>query len=291
MKKIIFYSLLFSFFISCEKKKDPNPTPILQEFVEEVTYSSEIYINTYSLIFSDNKLNNLQETIRSFKKDGSLLSMSKPINNILTEEVFENYKKISDVINMVNGVYVSTNNNATYSARRIPNGYEISVTYININSDLITHYYNIELNANNQITKHINVKSLSTGLNGVKKEILYNSYTRFEYDTRGNIVRRFFYDGSSIEALTDEYTYDDKPNPLKVLQWFNRLSEFITVSSESTNNILTTKTIFTPRLETTTIYTYDMQTKYPLKSISVVRNLSTGIILPIPENIKTTYKY
>lgn len=291
MKKIIFYTLTIPIFIflSCEKKKDPEPLPvvtILKGFTTEGTSPSRTVKSTYLLIYANNKLNNLQR-IDTIKEDGSPIKTGPVLNNIFTEEVSEGYKLVSDfAIGGANGNY--TISKVENIAQKTLNGYDIITIY----SSSQTVYSQLEFNTDNQLIKNTVTKIVTTDKNGVKREIPQNAYNRYEYDSNGNLVRVFLKDiGSAPEVLSNEYTYDNKPNPYKNLKWIFRLSGLGGAGGfESKNNVLTSKNYQQGVLltETTGVYTYDTQTGYPLiltisgKSFSP--NVSVG-------SSKTIYKY
>lgn len=287
MKKLIFYSIITFLFLSCEKKTDPTPvTPVLKGFITESTSPRRTVKSIYSLIYSNDKFSNLQriDTIR----EADLSLIGTPIlNNIVTEEAFNGYKMSSDFAASINGIYIVSK--VENIAQKIANGYEISTAQGNA----LTVYFQIELNANNQVAKYSNTKIVSTDINGVRKETFQNSYYRFEFDTKGNIIKAFEKNnGASTELLSAEYTYDDKPNPYKVLRWVFRLSGvgLGLAGSESINNVLTSKNYQQGVLltETTSVYTYDAQTGYPLTLITSGKsfNPNSGV-----GTSKTTFKY
>ncbi|MEY4541495.1 MAG: hypothetical protein RLZZ306_3252 [Bacteroidota bacterium] len=287
MKNLIFFSIIIFIFLSCEKKTDLTPvTPVLKGFVTESTSLRRTVKSTYSLIYSNDKFSNLQRIDEVREADLSL-KVTPILNNIITEEATDRYKMSSDFAASINGIYIISK--VENIAQKIANGYEISTAQGNA----LTVYFQIELNANNQVTKYSNTKIVSTDINGVRKEILQNSYYRFEFDTKGNIIKAFEKNnGASTELLSAEYTYDDKPNPYKVLRWVFRLSGvgLGLAGSESTNNVLTSKNyqqgvLFT---ETTGSYTYDSQTGYPLTLTTLGKSNDPNVSVT-PS--KTTYKY
>ncbi len=288
MKKLILCSLSILVFLSCEKKKDPNPAPIitvLKGFTTEGITPNRTVKSIYSLVYNNEKLSNLQK-IDTIKEDG-LPPRTGPIsNNILTEEALEGYKLVSDfAIGGPNGYTLSKVENI---AKKANNGYEIETRY----SSTQTVYSQLELNANNQLIKYTVVNIVNTDKNGVKKETPQNAYNRYEYDSKGNVIKVFLKDvGASPEVLTHEYTYDDKPNPYKDLKWVFRLSGLGgAVGSESKNNILISKNYQQGILttETNNVYTYDAQTGYPLTLITSGKSYSPNTIVGIS---KTTYQY
>jgi hypothetical protein len=290
MKTLNFYTLIISvfLFLSCEKKKDPDPViPVLKGFSTEGTSPNRTVKSNYSLIYVNDKLSNLQR-IDTIVEVGSPIRTLPALNNILTEEASGGYKLISDfAIGGTNGYTISKVENI---AQKTANGYDIVTVY----SSSLTIHSQIELNANNQMVKYATTKIVNTNTNGVKRETPQNGYYRYEYDSNGNVTKVFLKDiGSAPEVLSNEFTYDDKPNPYKDsnLKWIFRLSGLGGSGGiESKNNVLTSKNYQQGVLltETTGVYTYDTQSGYPLtlstsgKSFSPNTSVGTG---------KTVFKY
>jgi hypothetical protein len=290
MQKLIFYSIITFIFLSCEKKKDPTPLPVditLKELVTEGISPNRTVKSIYSLIYSNNKLSNLQR-IDTIREDGLPPRTGPTINNFFTEEVSEGYKLISDyAVGGSNGYTVSK---VETVAKKIPTGYDVETTYT---ASQQTFYSQMEFNSSNQLAKNTVTKLITTDKNGVKRETAYNFYNRFEYDAKGNVVRVFLKDiGSSPEVLNNEYTYDDKPSPYsKDLRWLFRLSGVGGAAGvESKNNVLTSKNYQQGVLLTETIgvYTYDTQTNYPLIVTTTGKSFSPNVGVG---SSKTTYKY
>ena len=290
MKKIIFYTLTISIFVfsSCEKKKDAEPLPIiptLKGFTTEGTSQSRTVKSTYLLVYANNKLNNLQR-IDTIKEDGEPIRTGPVLNNFLTEEGSEGFKLVSDfAVGGSNGNY--TISKIENIAQKTLNGYDITTIYSNSQ----TIYSQLEFNKDNQVIKNTVTKIVTTDKNGVKRETPQNAYNRFEYDSNGNTVKVFLKDiGSAPEVLSNEYTYDNKPNPYKDLKWLFRLFGFGGAGFESKNNVLTSKNYQQGVLltETTGVYTYDAQTGYPLTLTVSGKSFSPNAGVG---SSKTFYKY
>jgi hypothetical protein len=290
MKNLNFYTLIISVFVflSCEKKKDPEPVvPVLKAFSTEGTTPNRTVKSSYSLVYNNEKLSNLQR-IDTIIEVGSPVRTVPTLNNIFTEEASGGYKLISDfATGGANGYTLSKVENI---AQKTANGYDIITTY---SSSLAVHSQ-LELNTNNQVVKYITTKIVNTNQNGVKRETPQNAYYRYEYDAKGNVIKAFLKgEGATTEVLSNEYTYDDKPNPYKDLnlRWIFRLSGLGGAGGiESVNNVLTSKSYQQGILfaETIGVYTYDNQSGYPLtlttsgKSYSPNASVGTG---------KTIFKY
>lgn len=280
MKKLIFFTLAVPVFIflSCEKKKDADPLPVitvLKGFTTEGISPSRTVRSTYSVIYNNGKVSNLQR-IDSVKEDGLPLRITPTFNNIFTEEASKGYKLISDF------AVGSSNGNYTFSkveniVQKTSTGYDI----ITIFSSSQTVYGQIELNSNNQLVKFTATKIVTTDKNGVKRETLQNAYNRYEYDGNGNVIKVFSKDiGSAPEVLNNEYTYDNKPNPYKDLKWIFRLSGLGgSGGSESKNNVLTSKNYQQGVLitETVGVYIYDSKTGYPLTLTTSGKSFSPNV--------------
>ena len=285
MKKLLYPTLYIFIFTACGSKKTTTPiepTPILKGFIiEGITPNSTVKTN-YSIVYTNEKVSTIQK-IDSVKQDGVLKLYLN--NNVITDGLPNTYSVISDFTSSIGGG--PQTNKIEYSGKKVTNGYEIIVPF---NSSLIS-YALIELNADNQMVKYSDTKIVSTDNNGVKKETLRNSYLRYEYDTKGNVVKIFQkLDGSTVEVLMTEYTYDSNPNVYKPLFWLFRLTGFGSTISESNNNVIFSKNyqqgvLFT---ESTGIYTYDLSSKYPLTLTTSGKSYSPNTIVGTS---KTTYKY
>ncbi len=248
---------------------------VLKGFTTEGISPSRTVRSTYSVIYNNGKVSNLQR-IDSVKEDGLPLRITPTFNNIFTEEASKGYKLISDF------AVGSSNGNYTFSkveniVQKTSTGYDI----ITIFSSSQTVYGQIELNSNNQLVKFIATKIVTTDKNGVKRETLQNAYNRYEYDGNGNVIKVFSKDiGSAPEVLNNEYTYDNKPNPYKDLKWIFRLSGLGgSGGSESKNNVLTSKNYQQGVLitETVGVYIYDSKTGYPLTLTTSGKSFSPNV--------------
>jgi hypothetical protein len=286
MKTLLYFALFASLFLSCKGKEDATPTtPVLKSFITESGVNSRTVKSTYTLVYASDKLSNMQRT--DTITENGIKTTSPILNNRLTYEATDNYKLVSDFASGSFGNY--TVSQVENTAKKVGNGYEITNTF----SSSYQAYASIELNANNQITKYLNTKYVEINQNGIKKETLQSSYIRFEYDANGNVIKVFQKnDNTSPELLTNEYTYDSNPNPYKPLLWVFRMSGFAQTLSvtESNNNILTSKNYSQDTLstESTSVYTYDTATKYPLSFSSSGKSNNPNTVVGTS---KTTYKY
>jgi hypothetical protein len=285
MKKLLYFLVCFSLFLSCEKKKDdvtPVKTPVLKGFIVESTTPSLTAKSYYMLVSANGKLSNLQK-IDSIKQDEKVTVYTN--NNIITDGLPNNYSVLSDLVNPIGGS--AQTSKIDYSAKKVSNGYEIIIPF----SPSLSSYVLIELNADNQMVKYSDTKIVVIDNNGMKRETLKNSYLRYEYDSKGNVVKVFQkQDGTTTETLATEYTYDTNPNPTKPLLWAFRLVGFGVSGAESNNNIVTSKnyqqgTLFT---ESIGLYTYDSSTKFPLTVNVSGKSYSPNVMVGTS---KTTFKY
>lgn len=261
MKKLLYVSLCISLFTACKSKDivtPVTPTPVLKGIISEGITPRITAKTNFSIVYTNEKISSIQQS-DSIKQDGGLKIYTN--NIVITDGLPNNYTVVSDLTNPIGGS--SQTNKIEYSGKKVANGYEIIIPF---SSSLIS-YALIELNADNQMVKYSDTKVVSTDNNGMKKETLRNSYLRYEYDSKGNAVKTFQkLNGSTAEILIAEYTYDTNPNPYKPLLWLFRLTGLGLTVSESNNNVIFSKdyqqgVLFT---ETTGIYTYDTQTRYPL---------------------------
>ncbi len=283
MKKLIFYAVSFFIFLTCEKKKDPTPLPILKGFISESITLRITLKSNFSIFYANEKVSTIQQR-DSIKEDGGLKIYTN--NIVITDGLPNNYSVVSDLTNPVGGS--SQTNRIEYSGKKVANGFEIIIPF----SSTLVSYALIELNTDNQMVKYSDTKIVSTDNNGVKRETLRDSYIRYEYDSKGNVVKAFQkINGSNAETLIAEYTYDTNPNPYKPLLWFFRLAGFGgTGGLESNNNVIFSKNYQQGVLltESTGVYMYDPVSKYPLtvttsgKSYSPNSGVGTS---------KTTFKY
>lgn len=287
MKKLIFYSLAIFVFLSCEKKTDPTPvTPVLKGLKLEVKTPSIVVNSYFTLVYANEKLVNMQRT--DTIRDEGLLRVSPATNNILSEEIPDNFKLVSEN-SLFNGqTYKVTT--LTNTAKKIGANYEIR-TFFTPN---FLYNQTVEMNSNNQISKSLLSKVVSTDGNGNNIESIQNSYYRYEYDSNGNIIKVLqTANGNGKEVVAAEYTYDSNPNPYQVLKWVFRLSNFIGAgisASESKNNIIISKQYYADgslQTETKSDYTYDSETKYPLTQITTGTSNSPNKVTPS----KIIFKY
>lgn len=285
MKKLLYFSLFISLLVACKSKETVIPvanTPVLKGFTVEGILPNLTAKTNYLILYTSEKISNFQK-IDSIKQDGGLKVYTN--NNVITDALPNNYTVISDVANPVGGT--AQTSKIEYSGKKVANGYEIVVPF----SSTLSSYALIELNSDNQMVKYSDTKIVSTDNSGVKRETLRNSYLRYEYDTKGNVVKIFQkLDGSSTEILATEYTYDNNPNPYKPLLWLFRLTGFGVPVSESNNNVIFSKNyqqgvLFT---ESTGIYTYNSDSKYPLTLSTSGKSFSPNTTVGTS---KTTYKY
>lgn len=271
--------------MACESKKTITPvisTPVLKSFVVEGILPNLTSKTNYFIGYTNEKVSNIQK-IDSIKQDRVLKVYAT--NNVITDGLPNSYIVVRNAISPF--IESPQTSKIEYSGNKVANGYEIIVLF----SSSLTSYNLIELNADNQMVKYSDTKVISTDNNGVKKETLRNSYLRYEYDTKGNVVKIFQkLDGSTSEILINEYTYDTTPNPYKPLLWLFRLTGFGVPVSESNNNVISSKNYQQGVLytETTGTYTYDSDSKYPITLTTSGKSYNPNTTIGTS---KTTYKY
>jgi hypothetical protein len=280
MKKLIYFSLCVSLFLSCKEKEEITPVlPSLKSFTVESKLPNLTAKTDYTLLYTNDQLSNLQKS-EVIEKDG--VSKTLPtVNNLITYGTYDTYKIVSDAAN-------SSTNKMIYNAEKM-NG-EFNIT-IYSDKNFLT-LYTMERNTNNQVSKYEFVKPIVITSSGVIFPSP-NTYARYEYDTRGNLVKIFQKrDDSPNEILSNEYTYDTNPNPNKVLVWVYRLAGAgaVLAGSESSNNILTTKNYSQGVLvsETNATYTYDATTKLPLTVSTTGKSYNSNTVIGTS---KITYRY
>jgi hypothetical protein len=281
MKKLIYFLLSISLFLSCKQKEEIAPVlPTLKGFTVESSLPNLTAKTDYTLTYTNDKLSNLQKT-DVIEKDG-VLKTYPTVNNVITYGTYDTYKIVSGTDN-------SSTSKMIYNAEKF-NG-EFNIT-IYSDKNFQTLFY-MERNTNDKVSKYELVKPIVIGSNGIVSPILPNTYIRYEYDANGNAVKVFQkIDGFTNEFLTNEYTYDANPNPNKALVWIFRLVGYgaVLASSESNNNILTAKNYSQGTLisETITVYTYDANTKLPLAAITSGKSYNPNTTIG---SSKTAYKY
>jgi hypothetical protein len=280
MKKSIYFALCVSLFLSCKEKEEIAPNlPVLKSFTVESKLPNLTAKTDYILLYTNDQLSNLQKT-EVIEKDGVLKTLPT-VNNLITYGTYDTYKIVSDAAN-------SSTNKMIYNAEKM-NG-EFNIT-IYSDKNFLT-LYTMERNTNNQVSKYEFVKPIVITSSGAIFPSP-NTYARYEYDTRGNLVKIFQKtDDSPNEILSNEYTYDTNPNPNKVLVWVYRLAGAgaVLAGSESSNNILTTKNYSQGVLvsETNAIYTYDATTKLPLTVSTTGKSYNSNTVIGTS---KITYRY
>ena len=275
--------LMLSLYACKDKAVTPVPIPVLKSFKLEIRRNANslpFALTNYALEYKDGQLSNTTklDTIFEDKKIEIIYKSSY----LLTNQA-NNYKLTGSIVRLLSGTS-SQISDTDVSASLINNVYEITT----INSPNVSSVAKIELNANNQIAKYILVKYTVVNQDGTKRETLQNFYQRYEYDTKGNLVKVFQKSVDTAELLIGEFTYDDKPNPYIPMKWFGRLSG--TPGFESTNNVLTAKSYVQGILvsEQTSSYTYDATTNYPLTASSSGKSYEPNVSIGVS---KTVFKY
>lgn len=281
MKKLIYFLLSISFFLSCKENEQIAPVlPTLKGFTVESSLPNLTAKTDYTLTYTNDKLSNLQKT-DVIEKDG-VLKTYPTVNNVITYGTFDTYKIVSDAGN-------SSTSKMTYNAEKMNGEFNITI-YSDKNFQTL---FSMERNTSDKVSKYELVKPIVIGSNGVVSPILPNTYVRYEYDSNGNAIKVFQkIDGFTNEFLANEYTYDVNPNPNKALVWVFRMVGYgaVLASSESNNNILTAKNYSQGVLisETNTVYTYDATTKLPIVATTSGKSYNPNTMIG---SSKTAYKY
>ena len=275
--------LMLSLFACRDKTVTPVPIPVLKSFSIEGrrdANSSPFASINYALDYKDGQVSNITklDTIFEDKKIESIYKSSYLLNNQAN-----NYKLTGATVRSSGGSSSQTST-TDVSALLINNVYEVTT----INSPNFSSIARIELNANNQITKYVLVKFIVVNQDGTMRETVQNFYQRYEYDTKGNLVKAFQKSIDAAELLITEYTYDEKLNPYIAMKWLGRLSG--SAGFESTNNVLTVKNYTQGTLvsEQTSFYTYYPTTNYPLTVNSSDKSYNPNVSIGTS---KTIFKY
>lgn len=280
MKKTSYFLLSMCIFFSCKEEKIAATLPYLKGFTVENTSANLITKTDYMFAYTDGELSQLQKIAKEEK--AGVLQTYPMVNHLITRGASESYKIISDTES-------SSNLKMIYNADKSNGEFNIT-TYLGKNLQELSI---LTRNTENKVSKYEVVKPIVIGTNSVEFPKLPNAYARYEYDNQGNVSRIFQKnDNSPVEFLTNEYTYDNHPNPTKALLWFNRLAgdKAILSSSESNNNILTTKTYAQGVLvsETTANYVYETTTKLPIKVTIAGKSYNANTTI---SQSQITYRY
>ena len=266
MKRIItlFISvtLFFLYFISCKSTDvQPNSSMVVKSisnrFISPATkktlFGSKI---SFEYLGSDLIKTSLTDTN---------YSETPPIIRSVTQNV--THKDKIPAKSLVIEKNLKQTNQIEYNIKKIANGFEIS-SKVDLFKEAITQ---IEVNSNNQMTKYKKIKSIYFDPKGQPSEKSESFIQRYEYDTKGNIVKVFSNLNSTKEYLIAELTYDSNPNPWQAVKWVykGRLYESFP-QGESKNNPISVKT-YKSSGELGDVYVithiYNKNTFYPTSSI------------------------
>lgn len=270
MKYLLTTILFITILSSC--KDEFQETPILKGYISEggdVDYNVNTYCN---LTYTNGKLTNSQEKIVIRRYD---LQEDLPIlNTEIMYDSTDNYKMTRETSSSsTNGLYSILI--YKYICKKVGEVYHNRWWYEDNNPNDNTNTYEfstiLTLNEKNQGIKESDSKTTVIDIkSGAKQEYSSNNYTRFEYNSEGNIIKEFSKKNSiASEKLVGEFVYDSNPNPYKPLAWFFRILGDMSPISESNNNLTLSK-YYTDGILTTEVtftYTYDSKTKYPLTVI------------------------
>jgi hypothetical protein len=269
IKYLLTTILLITILSSC--KDEFQETPILKGYISEggdVDYNVKTYCN---LTYTNGKLTNSQE--KTFIKRYDVQEDLPTLNTKIMYDSTDNYKMIRETSSSsTNGLYPILI--YKYVCKKIGEVYQNRYWYEDNNpNNTSTYEFStiLTLNEKNQGIKESDSKTTVTDIkSGAKQEYFYYDYTRFEYNSEGNIIKEFSKKNSTAsEKLVGEFVYDSNPNPYKPIAWFFRILGDMSPISESNNNLILSKYykdgILTTEFAFT--YTYDGKTKYPLTVI------------------------
>ena len=209
ISQTLFLITLFLIFISCNNKDaQPNSSTVLKTLsLVSTRYGvkgDDRSKTVYEYLGSDiSKVTSIDSSTTS---DGKTLLINnsstviaytdKIINKITTEKIDKK---------------ANTTTKVEYTIKKVTGGFDIISKGSNYQI-----YSAIEVNANDQLTKTKSIKTVYDLLKG-PNEILDNSYRRFEYDSKGNIIKAYYSNNGQKEYLEIELTYDSNPSPFLAL--------------------------------------------------------------------------
>ncbi|MGL4629582.1 MAG: hypothetical protein ACRCVT_00140 [Leadbetterella sp.] len=263
MKHLFNFLILSLLVFSCNDKVDIENSVLLKNYV--TSYKDENItknINTF-LTYSNGEISSLLE-LYSKKEDG------KEIEEVYGESKLELINVDSIVYEVYFNTYISsfiypskvlvTKTNNYYNCKSFPIG-------------SFQNFWRIETNSQGQMIRNLHSNSFDFSIGSVFKKEDVDVIERFEYDKRGNISKIYItQEFRGKEYLFCELTYDNNPNPLKVLKWINRaegLSSFrLGFLSENNNNATSIKYQLVPgtiekHLDVKISYTYNSKNTYP----------------------------
>ena len=126
----------------------------------------------------------------------------------------------------------------------------------------------IEVNADDQIIKYKELKTIIQDLKGVPIVTAGKTIMRYEYNTKGNLIKVYTNQNAPKEYLFVEMVYDANPNVYGALKWAlsGRIGNTLPLG-ESKNNPTTIKSYTSSGVlndSYTNTYVYDKNTAYPV---------------------------
>jgi YD repeat-containing protein len=272
MKRIItlfiFSIIFFFYFVSCKSTDtQPNTSTVLKSISYNLSSLKGKSGGKLLLEYSGTdiiKTSSVDTTYDTPKVISSNTQSGTYSNKILTKLIVD-YKTLSATTQFV------------YDIKKTGNTYDIT-------SKTGTYQFvtQIEVNANDQIIKFKDIKTITLDAKGQPVEILGTIVRRYEYDAKGNLIKAFSNQNSSKEYLAAEWTYDSNPSVYGALKWIfsGRIGNTYPLG-ESKNNPITAKTYTSGgNIEDnyTIVYVYDKTTTYPTSS-TWTNKTSSGQVL------------
>jgi hypothetical protein len=263
MKRIItsafFLTVTFFYLISC---KSSDVQPIFSTSLKSIS------TNFVSLKGGNNS------SKITFAYTGSDITAVTSIDSSFsgnTVDVFSgtsNYTYTDRILTKIVSVSKSKTSTSQSESSIVKNGNIYDITSKLGTTQVITQ---IEVNANDQIVKYKEVKTISQDFKGAKSEVVGRIVIRYEYDVKGNLIKAYTNQNSPKEYLFIEMTYDTNPNVYGALKWVlgGRFGNALSLG-ESKNNPITIKSYTSSGVTEDNYaitYVYDKNTSYPVSSV------------------------
>lgn len=179
-----------------------------------------------------------------------------------------NYTYTDRILTKIASVSKSKTSTSQSEFSIVKNGTIYDITSKSGTTQVITQ---IEVNANDQIIKYKDVKTIIQDFKGASSEVLGRIVIRYEYDVKGNLIKAYTNQNSPKEYLFIEMTYDTNPNVYGALKWVlgGRFGNALSLG-ESKNNPITIKSYTSSGVTEDNYaitYVYDKNTSYPVSSV------------------------
>jgi hypothetical protein len=266
MKRIItlfiFSTILFFYFVSCKSTEvQPNNSTVLKSISTDLV---SLKGNSKSkTVFTYTGLDVIKTTSIDSSFSGLIVDVSTSTSN---------YTYTNKILSKL----TSDSKSKTFSSQTETNIVKTGSIY-NVTSKLGTYQIitQIEVNANDQIINYKEVKTISQDLKGGLVETAGRTVIRYEYDTKGNLIKVYSNQNVPKEYLFVEMTYDSNPNVYGALKWAlsGRIGNSLPLG-ESKNNPITIKSYTSSGVLTdnyTNTYVYDKNTTYPVSAIWITK--------------------